>query len=202
VTAIEIDDLRHSFARTEVLRIDHEVIDEAEYVAVVGPNGSGKTTLASLLAGTFEPTAGKIRIRGSKPSSLEASKLLGYVPDRPPLFDELTISEQHRYVARLICSTAHQEIRDDCVELLVLGECLDRVPYALSKGQRKKAALAIGLSLGFEIIVFDEPTDGLDTQSRLGFRDLVRGELERGVTVISMTHDEQEIDQAHRTIML
>ncbi|MEE9415731.1 MAG: hypothetical protein V3V01_10635, partial [Acidimicrobiales bacterium] len=69
----------------------------------------------------------------------------------------------------------------------MLGECLGRVPCTLSKGQRKKAALAIDLSLGLEIIVFDERTDGLDTQSRLGFRDLVRGELERGVTAISVT---------------
>jgi ABC-2 type transport system ATP-binding protein len=187
---IELRSVRHHYGRSLALAVDRLTIDTS--TVLTGHNGAGKSTLLLIVAGLLAPSEGAVTIDGAPVGHPEARRRVSFVPDIPALFDDLTIEAQMRYVARLHAGTRADpaQAATDLVELLDAGDLLDRLPGAMSKGQRQKASLLVATARPCTVLLADEPTTGLDGESRdallRGFDHL----HDAGMLIVSSTHDE------------
>jgi ABC-2 type transport system ATP-binding protein len=180
-----VDDVSFSLAKGEVL-------------GFLGPNGAGKTTTMQMLCGTLAPNSGHIRINGvdmlQQPQAAKA--FLGYLPDTPPLYPELTVDEYLRYCARLHrvarkhLSAAVRKAQQRCG----LTQVSKRLLGNLSRGYQQRAAIAQAIVHDPELVILDEPTLGLDPVQIVEIRELIR-ELGADCGVILSTHMLSEAQQ-------
>jgi len=186
---IEIERLEKAYGDRTVLTIEDWSLPSSNCV-LEGENGAGKTTLLLMLAGLEHPSRGEVRIKGHASGSRDARALVSFAPDQPALFDDLTVTDQMTYVARLHGLKEPFEVAGELVEALGCEDLLPRFPRGMSKGQRQKAGLLIATARPFEVLLLDEPTTGLDAQSRAGLIRVLKAVAERGNVVLSSTHDE------------
>jgi phospholipid/cholesterol/gamma-HCH transport system ATP-binding protein len=197
---VEARDLRKRFGATEVLRGVSFTVDKGETLVVMGGSGSGKTVLLRTVAGLIRPDGGKIRVFGidvgrlSEEDLLPIRRRMGYVFQGAALFDSLSVYENVAFPLREHTSRREAEIRGRVVEVLSLiglGEdVLAKLPSELSGGMRKRVGIARALVIEPEMLLFDEPTAGLDpTNSRIVAELIVK--LKGGVcdTSVVVTHD-------------
>jgi energy-coupling factor transport system ATP-binding protein len=167
-------------------------ICEGEAVALIGPNGAGKTTLLKHLNGLLRPEKGSVYlmgkpITGRDPSELASILQLSFQNPHDQFFryrvrDELAVGA--RALGR------EDPIRmEELIDLFNLEDLLDRSPFRLSEGEKKRAALASVLGAKPKVLVLDEPTAGQDGRFRTGLADLLRRLQERGITILMATHD-------------
>jgi ABC-2 type transport system ATP-binding protein len=181
---------------TAVERLSFEV-DRGEVVGFLGPNGAGKTTTMRMLTGTLEPDEGSVLFDG-RPIGLdlrEAKKRVGYLPESTPLYEDMYASEYLDYVSELRgmeFSEAKGAI-SGAVEETGIGEVFYRPIGELSKGYRQRLGLAAAILHRPEILILDEPTEGLDPNQRVEIRRLV-AELGKERTVLVCTHVMQEVE--------
>ena len=185
-------------------------IRRGEFVAVMGRSGSGKTTLLNLLAGADRPTAGQVSVDGialERADERQREKLrsssIGIVFQTQNLVPFLTLEENVRLVDWL---ADHESSADTARELLARVGLSDRAghkPDALSGGEQQRAALACVLAANPKVLLADEITGELDSQSAAQVLDLVRAvHAERGVTVVMVTHDGDIARRAQRIVRL
>src|SRR5256712_7192596 len=197
---VEAVDLRKRFDSTEVLKGVSFTLSKGETLVIMGGSGAGKTVLLRLVAGLIRPDGGRLRVFGRSIEHLREEELLpirrrmGYVFQGAALFDSLSVRENVAYPLREHTSLGETEIVDRVVRnLSVVGlssEVLPLLPSELSGGMRKRVGIARALSVEPEMLLFDEPTAGLDpTNSRL-VADLIL-QLRHRVcdTTIVVTHD-------------
>jgi phospholipid/cholesterol/gamma-HCH transport system ATP-binding protein len=198
--AVEARDLRKRFGAAEVLRGVSFTVDKGETLVVMGGSGSGKTVLLRTVAGLIRPDGGQIQVFGIDVGRLSEEELLpirrrmGYVFQGAALFDSLSVYENVAFPLREHTSRGEAEIRGRVVEVLSLiglGEdVLAKLPSELSGGMRKRVGIARALVIEPEMLLFDEPTAGLDpTNSRIVAELIVK--LKGGVcdTSVVVTHD-------------
>jgi ABC-2 type transport system ATP-binding protein len=169
-----------------------------EVFGLLGPNGSGKTTFMRLLAGYLLPSAGKLIVRGLDVvnDSLAVRQRIGYVPESAPLYREMRVSEFLRFMARLR-GLPESEIGDAVarvVDRLALSAVLDKPTRALSRGYRQRTALAQALIHDPDILILDEPTNGLDPRQIIEMRQLIRSLAGRH-TVLMSSHILSEVQK-------
>jgi len=166
-------------------------VGEGEIVAFLGPNGAGKTTTMRLLTGYMPVTEGTVRIAGYDcyDSPLEVKKRIGYLPESPPLYLELTVHEYLTFVGRLKGMSADKLIKRKAQVLKQTGlvEVQSRVIGNLSRGYRQRVGLAQALLHDPPVLILDEPTVGLDPNQIIEIRDLIKG-LAGSHTIILSTH--------------
>jgi ABC-2 type transport system ATP-binding protein len=172
-------------------------VDRGEVVGFLGPNGAGKTTTMRMLTGTLEPDEGAILFEGA-PIALnlrEAKARVGYLPESNPLYEEMFAAEYLGYVAELRGMGLADSRRAiaDAVEETGVGEVFFRPIGELSKGYRQRLGLAAAILHQPEILILDEPTEGLDPNQRVEIRRLV-AELGKERTVLLCTHVMQEVE--------
>lgn len=166
-------------------------VREGQVLGLLGQNGAGKTTALSMLTGYLAPTEGAITIGGHdllrEPRA--AKRMLGYLPEVPPLYDEMTVRDALRFACELKLTVAADIPAhvDDIADRTGLSDMLGHRIGNLSRGYRQRVGLAQALCGDPEILVLDEPTNGLDPRQTAAFRDLIR-ELARGRTVIFSSH--------------
>ena len=176
--------------------LDFEV-NTGEVVGFLGPNGAGKTTTMRMLTGTLEPDEGRV-LYDNVPISQDitaAKQRLGYLPETNPLYEEMLVVEYLEYAAqlrRLGPDTTRSAI-SDAVDETGIGEVFFRPVSELSKGYRQRVGLAAAILHHPEILVLDEPTEGLDPNQRVDIRNLV-SELGKERTVLLSTHVLQEVE--------
>ena len=197
---VEVIDLRKSFDSNEVLRGVSFALAKGETLVVMGGSGSGKTVLLRLVAGLIRPDGGQLRVFGRYIERLTEEELLplrrrmGYVFQSAALFDSLSVRENVAYPLREHTSLGEAEIAERVVRnLSVVGlssEVLPLLPSELSGGMRKRVGIARALSVEPEILLFDEPTAGLDPTNAKLVAELIL-QLRGGVcdTAIVVTHD-------------
>ena len=168
------------------------VVSRGELLALLGHNGAGKTTTLKMLVGLLRPNEGAVRIGpyDVAENPREASRLIGYVPDQPHLYDKLSGREFLEFVAEMygLTSAETREAVSREVERFALGEFLDRLSESYSHGMRQRTVFAAALIHQPEVLVVDEPMVGLDPQSIRLIKDLLREYVDRGKTVLMSTH--------------
>jgi len=176
---------------TAVDGIDLEV-PRGELFGLLGPNGAGKTTSIRMIVGILRPTSGTVTIGGIdiQARPLEAKAKLGYIPDRPFVYDKLTGGEFLRFCAALYgLQGAGVERRiDELMAVFELAAWKGELTETYSHGMRQKLIIAGALVHRPEVIVVDEPMVGLDPKSARLLKDLFRQYVSRGGTVIMSTH--------------
>ena len=193
---IEVHDLVKRYgAHTAVDRLSFTV-EQGQVYGFLGPNGAGKSTTMNMMTGYLGPTSGEVLVAGhsivSEPD--EARRHIGYLPEQPPLYTDMTVDEYLLFAAGLkkLPRAGRGEQVDRVKELTMLSDVGGRLIRNLSKGYRQRVGLAQAL-LGFpEIIILDEPTVGLDPKQIIEIRSLIR-DLAREHTVILSSHILSEI---------
>jgi phospholipid/cholesterol/gamma-HCH transport system ATP-binding protein len=197
---VEVTDLRKSFDRAEVLRGVSFRLDKAETLVVMGGSGSGKTVLLRHVAGLIQPDAGQVRVFGieiqrlSEEALLPIRRRMGYVFQGAALFDSLSVYENVAFPLREHTHLAEGKIRERIVHVLSLvglgDDILKLLPSELSGGMRKRVGVARALVIEPELMLFDEPTAGLDpTNSKLVGELILQLKSGVGDTSIVVTHD-------------
>src|SRR2546425_9122502 len=153
-----------------------------EVMGPLGPNGSGKTTILRMLTGSLRPSAGTASVSGLDvvDEPLEVRRRIGYVPEDVPLYDWMRVSEFLTFMARLkgVPGRAVPTAVSSVIERLALGSVV-RLPIGkLSRGFRQRAAMAQALLNDPDVLVLDEPTNGLDPRQIIEMRELIRGRSE------------------------
>ncbi|HEX7049378.1 MAG TPA: ABC transporter ATP-binding protein [Longimicrobiales bacterium] len=173
--------------------------------AVVGPNGAGKTTLFGLLLGFLHPTAGRVRIDGRAPRRYLRARGAAYLPERFRLPDGWTVAAALRALARLegMGAAAARARADALLERFALGAHAGKPVQALSRGLLQRVGVAQALLAPRELVVLDEPTEGLDPLWRIRFRAVVDELRAEGRTVLLASHDLAEVERtADRVVLL
>ena len=167
-------------------------VPRGELFGFLGPNGAGKTTTFRMIAGIIVPTAGRIEIGGVDLARhpLVAKRRLGYIPDRPFVYDKITGAEFLRFVAALYnAEDASLDRRiDELLEIFELTPWKHELTESYSHGMRQKLIIAGALIHRPEVIVVDEPMVGLDPKGARMLKDLFRQYVNRGGTILMSTH--------------
>ena len=180
------------------------VIGDGEIVGLLGPNGAGKSTTMNILTGYLAPTAGDIMIDGVRLSDDPAGirRLIGYLPEMPPVYPDMTVDEYLNFVYDLKgCKLPREEHLDEICSVVRLGDVRHRLIRNLSKGYRQRVGIAQALIGDPKVIIFDEPTVGLDPKQILEVRNLIRS-LGGKHTVILSTHILAEVQAVCEKIVI
>ena len=172
-------------------------VDRGEVVGFLGPNGAGKTTTMRMLTGTLQPDEGRVLFEGTAiDENLTAAKArVGYLPEANPLYDEMLVCEYLEFVGELrgLDPAVARAGIQDAVDETDLADVFYRPISELSKGYRQRTGMAAAILHRPEILVLDEPTEGLDPNQRVEIRRLVSA-LGSERTVLLSTHVMQEVE--------
>ena len=172
-------------------------VDRGEVVGFLGPNGAGKTTTMRMITGTLQPDKGEVLFDGTPITEdlTEAKRRVGYLPEANPLYDEMLVADYLQHVADLRGLSLDDTRMGiaSVVEETALGAVFYRPVGECSKGYRQRIGLAAAILHRPEILILDEPTEGLDPNQRVEIRRLV-GNLGKERTVLLSTHVMQEVE--------
>ena len=189
---IELTNLTKRYGRFTAVDGINLTIPKGELYGLLGPNGAGKTTTMRMIAGILQPSSGTVKIAGIdiQENPLVAKNRLGFIPDRPFVYDKLTGAEFLRFVAGLYGQGGGEiEKRiDELLELFELAPWKDELTESYSHGMRQKLIISSALVHRPEVIVVDEPMVGLDPKSARLLKDLLREFVSQGGTVLMSTH--------------
>lgn len=167
-------------------------VTEGEVFGLLGPNGAGKTTTILMLLGLTEPTKGQVRVLGFDPARqpLSVKARVGYMPDQVGFYDELTARENLAYIAKLNAIPRSEIIDriDEVLERVRLADVAEKRVGTFSRGMRQRLGLADVLIKRPQLIIMDEPTQGLDPELAREFLDLIRDLKEEGITILLSSH--------------
>ena len=202
---IEANNLSKQFARHEAVRNISFAVARGEVVGFLGPNGAGKTTTLRMLTGYLPPTSGSARVAGFDifRQSLEARRRIGYMPGNVPLYGEMRVSEYLKFRAQLKGLGKHDSRRRVGVVLDTcgLGGVRRKMIKTLSKGYRQRVGLADALVHDPELLILDEPTNGLDPNQIRQIRELIR-QLGQAHTLLISTHILTEVEMTCNRVII
>ena len=181
------------------------IAQRGEIVGLLGPNGAGKTTTMRIITGFMSASEGAVNVDGFDVSqdSQEVRRRIGYLPENPPLYYDMTVGSYLRFVGR-IKGVPGKEIPaalDRVLEKCSLTEVADRLLGRLSKGYRQRVGLAQAMIHNPAVLILDEPTLGLDPRQIIEIRSLIR-ELSGDRTVILSTHILPEVSQICNKVVI
>jgi ABC-2 type transport system ATP-binding protein len=185
----------------ELLAVDHVnfEVKTGEVFGFLGPNGAGKTTTVRMLTGISKPTEGTAEIMGYdiQKQSIQAKELMGIVPDISNVYTDLSAWNNLIFTGRLydIPKAEREERAKELLELFGLYDRRDDMVDDFSKGMKRRVCIAMALMNKSSILFLDEPTTGLDVQSVLTIRDLIRKLNREDLTIFLTTHNMEEANQ-------
>ena len=189
---IEVENLTKRYGPTLAVSDVTFQAQKGEVLGFLGPNGAGKTTTMRVITGYLPPSEGRVRVAGYDVAEepLEAKRRTGYLPETPPVYPDMTVTEYLAFVGR-IKGISRRELKPRLDEILRRNArsptCSHRQIGKLSKGYRQRVGLAQALIHNPEVLVLDEPTAGLDPKQIIETRELIKG-LAGQHTVILSTH--------------
>jgi ABC-2 type transport system ATP-binding protein len=195
---IDVRNLTKSYGRFAAVRDLSFRAERGETLGILGPNGAGKTTTMRVLTGYLPPTSGKVSIAGIDVGEdpLAAKRNIGYLPEHPPLYPEMTVRQYLAFVAaiRRIDHRARSCTVDAVIERTRIEDAASRRLGTLSRGYKQRVGLAQAILHNPQVVVLDEPTAGLDPIQLAETRELIR-ELARDRTVVLSSHILTEVEQ-------
>jgi ABC-2 type transport system ATP-binding protein len=199
-TVVELVDAHKRYGSVEALRGVNLAIQRGEVVAMLGPNGAGKTTSINLMLGLRKPTSGQVRLFGLDPNDRRARSSCGVMLQESGVPETLTVRE---LVDLFSSYYPHPMPAERAIALAGLEEQARRQAAKLSGGQRQRLYFALAVCGDPELIFFDEPTVGMDVESRRSFLDSIRDFGQEGRTIVLTTHYLEEADQlAERVVVI
>src|SRR5881396_1283063 len=188
---IQVEHLTKRYGPTVAVSDVSFEVQKGEVLGFLGPNGAGKTTTMRVITGYLPPTEGKVSVAGFDvlESPIEAKRRTGYLPENPPVYPDMTVSEYLGFVARIKAvpraevKKRVEEVSEKCAVTDVRGRQIGK----LSKGYRQRVGLAQALIHNPEVLVLDEPTAGLDPKQIIETRELIKN-LAGQHTVVLSTH--------------
>ena len=202
---VEVRDLTKTYGPYQAVQNISFTVKKGEVVGFLGPNGAGKTTTMKMITGYMAPTSGSISVAGFDvfDSPIDAKRRIGYLPETPPLYGDMTVRAYLDFVARLkgVEKTRVKQMVDLSIEKTNLGSVSHRLIQNLSKGYRQRVGISQALVSDPEVLILDEPTVGLDPRQVAEVRDLIR-ELRGQHTVILSTHILPEVQAACERIII
>lgn len=188
---IQAKNLHRYYADTHAVNNVSIELNQGEILGLLGPNGAGKSSCLQMLCGALAPSAGQILINDLDllDQPIQAKQHIGYLPDKPPLYQELSVNEYLDYAARLrrIPGSQLKPLRDHAIQRCGLEDYGKRLIANLSKGYQQRVGIAQAIIHQPEIIILDEPTVGLDPIQMREIRKLII-ELGKQHGVILSTH--------------
>ena len=167
--------------------------------ALVGPNGAGKTTILRMIATMLKPTSGTIEVGGydCQKNPQKVREKIGFMTDQTALYDRLTPYEMVKYIADLhgMEASVFKSRKDKIFDMLKIHEFANRRIARLSSGMKQKTSIARTIIHDPDVLVFDEPTTGLDVMTSRAIITLIRSCKEKGKTVIFSSHRMEEVNQ-------
>ncbi len=202
---IEVKHLTKLYGRHKALSDLSFCIEKGGIYGLLGPNGAGKSTTMNIMTGCLAATSGEVKIGGYDifEDAFKAKKLIGYLPEQPPLYMDRTPREYLTFVAgaKQIPDKDIAKRIDDVMETTGINHVADRLIKVLSKGYRQRVGIAQAILGDPEIVILDEPTVGLDPKQIIEIRDLIK-DLGRNHTVIFSSHILSEVQQVCQTVMI
>ena len=188
---IEVENLSKAYGAVKAVDGISFRVEKGEILGFLGPNGAGKTTTMRVLAGYLPATSGTARIAGLDifEESLEVRRRIGYLPENPPLYPEMSVASYLDFVARIKQVPAERRGArvDAALEMAHITDKRKELIKRLSRGYRQRVGLAQALVHDPEVIILDEPTVGLDPKQIIEVRNLIKG-LAGSHTIILSTH--------------
>jgi ABC-2 type transport system ATP-binding protein len=201
--AIAIDRLSFNYGKLRVINEISLEIPPGTSFGLLGPNGSGKTTLIRLLVGLLKPTAGSIRCLGRTPAA--SAKVMGYMPQLPALYSELSVEQNIDFFARIYGLRDREERTRRVAEVIKLVDLWPRrdVPaMKLSGGMKQRVSLACAIVHQPPLIFLDEPTVGLDPELRAHFWEHFNNMTQNGATIIISSHTMDDAAHCRKLVFL
>ena len=202
---IELKSITKDYGRLRAVTDVSFTCPDGRITGLLGVNGAGKTTLLNIVTGCMPPTSGSIQIDGLdlKENGRDCRRHLGYLPERPPLYDEMTVRDYLTFVCRLreVEKAGIRHHVDNIMDLCGLSEVRDRLLGHLSKGYRQRAGIAQALCGDPPVLILDEPTVGLDPRQVAEIRELIRT-LGKDHTVLFSSHMLTEVQSLCQKIVI
>ncbi len=196
---IRIENLVKTFGAKRAVDGVSFAVQRGEVLGFLGPNGAGKSTTMRVLTGFYPPSSGRVSVGGHDvvEEPLQAKRLLGYLPENAPSYPDMSVQGFLEFAAAMrgLDGAARRSAVGRVVERCFLGSVLRQSIDTLSKGYKHRTCLAQALIHDPEVLVLDEPTDGLDPNQKHEVRNLIR-ELGRTKAVVFSTHILEEVDAA------
>lgn len=184
---LNVSGLKKSYHKVEAVKDISLKISKGEIAIILGPNGAGKSTVIKCIAGLLR-YEGDILINNLKNKTLEAKKILSYIPETPSLYELLTVSEHVDFVAKAYNINDYEARAEELYDRFDLLDKKDKLGKELSKGMQQKVSIICGLITDPKIILFDEPMIGLDPKAIKELKDLFIELRDSGLSIIISTH--------------
>ena len=191
---IEVSHLSKSYGSRPAVQDLSFTVPDGQIYGLLGPNGAGKSTIMNILTGYLAPTEGEVKVAGFRlpEQAQQAKACIGYLPEQPPLYPEMTVQEYLDFVAELK-GVKHAQRKQQVLAAARrtgLEEVLPRVIRSLSKGYRQRVGIAQALLGSPQLLILDEPTAGLDPQGVSALLELLASLRDGlGMTILMATHD-------------
>ena len=203
---IEVSHLSKSYGSRPAVQDLSFTVPDGQIYGLLGPNGAGKSTIMNILTGYLAPTEGEVKVAGFRlpEQAQQAKACVGYLPEQPPLYPEMTVQEYLDFAAELKGIKKKAERKEQVLAAASrtgLEEVLPRVIRSLSKGYRQRVGIAQALLGSPQLIILDEPTVGLDPAQVIEIRNLIR-ELGKAHTVILSSHILSEVQAVCSRVLI
>jgi len=202
---IEVENLTKVFNGRKAIDEISFKVEKGEILGFLGPNGAGKTTTMRILTCYMPSTSGTARVAGFDvfEESLEVRKRIGYLPESPPVYPEMTVESYLNFVAKIKGTPSNQRKAqvDDVMGKCSIGDVRNRIIGKLSKGYKQRVGVAQSLLNNPEVLILDEPTIGLDPKQIFEVRSLIKG-LAGTHTVILSTHILPEVSMTCNRVVI
>jgi len=188
---IEVQNLSKSYGQIKAVDNISFTVEKGEIIGFLGPNGAGKTTTMNMIAGCLSTSTGTIKVCESDvfENPAEAKKHIGYLPEQPPLYTDMTVKEYLSFVSDLKKVEKSEKVQqmNQIMDLVKITDVQNRLINNLSKGYKQRVGIAQALVGGPEVLIMDEPTVGLDPQQIIEIRKLIKA-LRKDHTIILSSH--------------
>ena len=203
---IEINNLVKRYGDKNAVKGISFTVNDGEVLGFLGPNGAGKTTTMNIITGYLSSTSGTVKVNGH--DILEepelAKKAIGYLPENPPLYNDMTVKEYLNFICDLkaVEKEKRRNMLDNIVAMVKISDVYDRLIGNLSKGYKQRVGIAQALVGNPSILILDEPTVGLDPNQIIEIRRLIKS-LSKNHSIIISSHILSEIQEiADRVVII
>lgn len=184
---LQVSDLRKNYHKVEAVKNISFNVSSGKIAIILGPNGAGKSTVIKCIAGLLS-YKGDIRIGNLENKTLEAKRILSYVPETPSLYELLTVSEHVDFVSKAYNIKDYEDRAEELYERFDLLDKKDKLGKELSKGMQQKVSIICGLITNPKLVLFDEPMIGLDPKAIKELKGMLIELRDSGVGIIISTH--------------